>query len=480
MSLTANQEFQLMQNALLDRRALLEKMLDPRRDMNAECGYPDTVSIDDYRKMYDREGISARVVDILPDESWTESPAVVSNQAGNETAWEKEIQALDDAFNIFEELATGDRLSGVGEFGILLFGFGDGKKLDQPVDGVTGIPIARQKTKGTSTTKRDLSYLRTFDQSVVKITKYETDDKSPRYGQPVMYQVVMTADALAVATGQSIGSAETRTLDVHWTRVLHLADNRMNSKVFGVPRMRNVYNRLHDLWKVLGGSAEMFWKGGFPGISIETTPGAPARAFTPDEIADLKEQVQDYQNTLQRYLALTGMTAKTLAPQVADPTNHFTTAIKAICISKGYPYRIFMGTEEAQLAGTQDQKNWSKRIARRQNTYLTPKVVRPFIDRLMEAGVLSRVDRYWVNWPSADVMSEKEKAEVAKAKAEALAAYISGDVQLIVAPQDFLTFVMGISVKEAEAILKNTLEAARLEDTDNDDPDADPDADTAD
>lgn len=470
MSLTANQEFQLMQNALLDRRALLEKMLDPRRDMNAECGYPETVSINDYKKMYDREGISARVVDILPDESWTESPGVVSNQAGNETEWEQQIQALDDAFNVFEELATADRLSGVGEFGVLLLGFNDGKKLDQPVDGVTGVPIARQQAKAVpSATKRELLYLRSFDQSVVAITKYEEDDKSQRYGQPVMYRVAMNGDALAVATGQSVSSAETRTLGVHWTRVIHLADNRMNSKVFGVPRMRNVYNRLHDLWKILGGSAEMFWKGGFPGLSIETTPGAPARAFTPDEITDLKEQVYDYQNTMQRYLALTGMTAKTLSPQVADPTNHFTTAIKAICISKGFPYRVFMGTEEAQLAGVQDQKNWNKHIARRQNTYLTPKVVRPFIDRLMEAGVLGRVERYWVSWPSADTMTEIEKAGVAKAKAEALAAYISGDVQLLIAPQDFLTFVMGIGVKEAEAILKNTLEAVRLEDEDEED-----------
>ena len=60
-------------------------------------------------------------------------------------------------------------------------------------------------------------------------------------------------------------SAET----IHWQRILHLADNRIESNIYGEPRLTPVLNRVLDLHKILGVSAETFWLGAFGVIAFE-------------------------------------------------------------------------------------------------------------------------------------------------------------------------------------------------------------------
>ena len=60
-----------------------------------------------------------------------------------------------------------------------------------------------------------------------------------------------------------------RTADVHWTRILHVADNRKTSEIFGMPRLHVVYNNVLEIKKITGSSGEMFYKGAYPGYAIE-------------------------------------------------------------------------------------------------------------------------------------------------------------------------------------------------------------------
>src|ERR1700690_4378816 len=62
------------------------------------------------------------------------------------------------------------------------------------------------------------------------------------------------------------------TLRVHWSRIVHLADNLIASEIFGWPRMIPVLNNILDLRKVYGSSAQGFYFGCFAGISLETHP----------------------------------------------------------------------------------------------------------------------------------------------------------------------------------------------------------------
>jgi hypothetical protein len=207
------------------------------------------------------------------------------------------------------------------------------------------------------------------------------------------------------------------------------------------------------LRKLLGGSAEMFWKGAFPGISFEVNPETGVIELDDDEKEALRAEFMRYSKGLQRYLAVSGVTSKSLSPQVADPLNHLMAQLKALTISLGVPLRIFLGSEAAHLASTQDQENWNGRVARRQNKYVGPKIIRPFVERLMDYGVLPRVEDWHVEWPDLGSPGPKDKAEIVKAFVEALAKYVQGNVESVVPLEQFLTIFMDLDPDVVEVIV---------------------------
>lgn len=303
-----------------------------------------------------------------------------------------------------------------------------------------------------------LLFLRAFDESLVNITQWDNRTNSPRYGQPVMYQITMTdpKESHPGTTNLDIGVH-----DVHWTRVIHIADNLTSSDSFGVPRMRPVLNHLLDLYKLYGGSAEMYWRGALPGLSLETHPELGGDVNI-DE-AKLKDKLENWANSLQRYFWTSGMTAKTLAPEVSDPTPQIERHLDAICVKLGVPKRIFMGSERGELASSQDDGSWNDRVRRKQNIHTTPRIIVPFFDRLIAVGVLPQPTGYSVAWPQLDALSAAEKATVAKTMTEAMAAYVSGGLESLMCPEDYLVNVMKYTAEEAESFLDNVKEAEPLD-----------------
>jgi hypothetical protein len=300
-----------------------------------------------------------------------------------------------------------------------------------------------------------LLFLKPLSEQVVKVSRKNADVHSPRYGMPEIYSIEFEQEA----------TDSKSTLSVHWTRLIHIADNRQSSEIYGVPRMQTVYNYLLDIRKILGGSGEMFWKGGFPGLSFETQPEPGQGAI---DVDGLKDQMEDYYNGQQRYLATEGIKVNSLQPQVSSPTDHLEVNIKAIAMSKGIPYRIFLGTEEAKLASTQDTKAWNKRVSGRNTKYVTPFIIRPLIDRFMAFGILTEVD-YIVTWPDLNAASDEEVATIAEKRASAMAKYISSGVDSLMAPFEFMTMELGYSDDEARAIEKGALDWVGLDDPEPED-----------
>lgn len=439
--LTANQ-VAMTRNALLRRWDLIQSLLSPGHDIDTECGYPSTITKQNYKTMYDRTGVAARVVEILPEECWSMLPAVYEQEDAQYTEFEKEWLRLDDELHLFSYLNRIDILSGIGQFGLLLFGIGDGKALDKPVD---GIDLKTGRAKGKN--KYPLLYMRAYDESVIEIAEKEADPSSPRYSFPTYYNI-------EIENLTALGKQYT-TQRVHWTRVLHVADNRMSSEIYGIPRMQKVYNNLLDLRKVLGGSGEMFWKGGFPGIAFNLNSDAGLVAVSDDAKTTMKDNIDDYFAGLNRALLLENVDAKPMTPQVADPSGHIEMQVKAIAISLGVPYRIFQGSEEAKQASTQDKRVWNERIMKRQRSYLTPMLIRPFVDRLIAYGSLPAPAQYIVEWPDREASTDKDVAEVAVKEVQAMSAYVQGEVFRIMSPKDFYISILKKSAEEAEAFENN-------------------------
>lgn len=460
-----------------------------KRDINKECGYPDTreIGIDMLLEMYDRESIATRVVEVMPKESWKVQPAVYEDEDSEtdtpfELAWDALGNTLrgqqswyqDEEGNpVWEHLQRADKLSRIGSYGAILLGFDDGQTLATPLPGFGGDWGGTVETffgsVGTDAqydnnnmavapfvpkTGKQLTmlYMRSYHQGLVQIVQYEANRNNPRFGQPVMYRITYN-DPRDQASGIGIPLA---TLNVHWSRVIHLADNLGSSEIFGVPAMRPVFNQLLNLRKIYGGSAEMYWQAAMNLLFLETHP-ALGGDVTIDQSA-IKSMADKMMNGLQRWGALQGMSAKQIGPAVQPPNNHVDVAIDAIAALIGIPKRILMGSERGELASSQDDTTWNDRLMHRQQNYLTPRVIVPFIDRLIAVGVLPEPSGYTVSWPDLNVLSPLEQGQLAGLRVTAYAGYIGSGCDVLVPPQDFLTRDVGLTDEEAEATLENAAE----------------------
>ena len=404
------------------RSSFMNKLLDPRRDIDAECGYPSSLGIDQYYALYSREGIATRVVNIYPEESWVDDFSVSDDLElpympdQKDTEFEKAWKQLNEKNQICHYLQRIDELSGLGSFGVLFMGFDDGLDFSKPM---AGINEKGELDENTARENTKLLYLRPFDQRLVTIHSFQMDIHNPRYGLPVMYTLKFMNPSTLDQREEATNTVDKQ---VHWSRILHVADNRKSSEIYGQPRMETVFNRLYDIRKVLGGSGDMFWKGAFPGYSFEVNPQmAGIDGGVELDVESMRQEFERYSNGLQRYLALSGVSAKSLSPQVADPSAHIDTEAKMVAVCLGIPYRIFIGSEEAKLASSEDTKRWNKRLKKRQEKYLTPMMVRPFVDRMIMAGVLPKPkdNIYQVEWPDLNEMTPKQKADVLESTSRA-------------------------------------------------------------
>lgn len=461
------------------RWGYLESMMDPRRNIEQECGYSDLDVHDpyEYRKLFDQDPIASRVIKLFPMETWGLPPEIYESEDPKaktpfETAWQELGANMGgdnwhedpDCTVIWEMLRRADIAAGIGHFGVILLGFNDTADLKEPVDGIDENGISsiavRKKSGAVANAKpvRKLLYMRVFDESQVTISRLEDNPSNPRYGQPLIYNINFVD-----IENQAIGGAtlSVGTKEVHWTRVIHVVDNVLSSEIMGIPRCKPVLHRILDLRKLYGGSAEMYWKGAFPGLSIETQP--QLQGDVEIDVEGMRQQMFDYMNSLQRYLTLTGMTAKTLTPTVSDPTAQINVQLEAISIELGVPMRILKGSERGELASSQDAAAWIDRLKDRQRMNTTPRLIVPFVNRLIQAGALPMPKRYVTAWPDMASLSEEEQARVGGLIVDVMTKYIQGGLEVLMTPMDFMMRILHFSQDEAEGILEAAIEAAETE-----------------
>ena len=449
--------------SLLSRQELWRRQMDPRRDVNAECGFPDPVTTPLYKEMWDREAVAARVVQVFAQESWQVQPTVYEDEDPEvetefELAWDELGKSLRGEQSWFKDeqgspiwslLARADELSGIGSFGVILLGFADGEEdLSQPL----------KKGKGGK-----LLYASAFDESMVQIVRFNNDRTSRDYGKPDGYSIQLADLTSSDHVGAGLGAVgvSVATLNVHASRVIHLADvhhTASASEVFAVPRMKTVFNNLLGLRKLYAGSPEMYWKGAFPGYSWESHPSLGSDVKI--NRTKFRDQMEQFMNGLQRYTANIGGSLKTLSPMVVDPTQQINVQIDAICIKLGVPRQVFIGAGSQGIGSGKETESltgtWNGRLKGRQQNYLTPKVVVPLVDRLIWAGVLPEPEEYHVEWPDLETPAPATKAQVALTITQALVAYVSGGLENLMTPADYLTRVCGFEDEVVESILENT------------------------
>jgi len=427
----------------------LGKSYDGDRDLFEALGYDKVIRFEDYEARYTRNGVAKRVVNAMPNATWRGTPIVFETEDPEKTPFEADWGRLVKRLKVFHYLKRVDKLAGIGKYAILVLGVNDGKDLGQELE------LAE---------KNKLIYLQPYSQGRISIKKYETDRNSPRWGYPLEYIVVQDTEKEVPVVGsrdRDTALKELPDVPVHWSRVIHVADDCLESDTFGTPRLEDVWNYLENLDRVGLSSAEMFWRGAYHGIAFEMDPSIK---LSSTQVDDLEEEIEDYMHNMQRYLRLQGVKANVLAPAIASPKEHLDAQLRLIAVSKGWPRRILEGTERGELASQMDERAWLATVDERRVDFAEPRILGAFINHCLNFGLLvppagrtEDEEGFTVKWPKLDTLSAIEHAQVAELESKTLRWYAQASEQpmsRLISPKEFMVEVMGWSRERVAAIAK--------------------------
>jgi len=400
------------------------------RNLYQALGYPLHVNYHDYLGKYIRLDIAKAIIDRPVGATWRGVLALEESKKGEDTPFELAWQTLRDSLNLKMMFSRVDRLASIGRYAVLLLGFSDTPTLEN-----FNLPVSKNVK---------LVYVRPFSEDSAKIKEYSTVPTDPRFGLPVTYTVCI----------HDLLSGTSATIDVHYSRILHVVVDSLESEIEGIPALESVYNRLLDLEKIVGGDGEMFWRGARPGYT-----GKVDKEYSsgPETEASLKDQVNEFEHNLRRILINEGVELKALDQQIADPTPHVDIQIQMIAAVKGIPKRILTGSERGELSSAQDSDEWRAYIQERREEHAEVHIVHPFVKKMIEHGILPKpaTNTYVVKWPNIHDLNPKEKSEVGKNRAAAIKEYTTNTMaQVMLPPEAALEFLVGLDSDQIEQVMQ--------------------------
>ena len=381
----------------------LGKQYRGNRDLYQVLGYERNPTIDDYYATYRRQDIARTIVEAPAKTCWRKEPEIIDGTEETDSAFQEDVHTLFDEYRLLHYLERADIVSGIGQFGVLFIGFTDGRDLEEEVTPGT---FSSDAGGGEELPLDGLAYLAPFSERHVDVKEVELDPTNPRYGLPRLYEIEFEE------------GNNTKTV-VHWTRVIHVADRLLESEVYGRSRLEGVLNRLFDLEKVVGGVAEMTWRGADRKFVISVDPSL-------GQVLDRKEFEKEFDEMIHNMRTAAyaqGTEIHTIEGEVADPSGIVDKLLNLIAGETGIPKRMLIGSERGELASTQDRATWLERNSERQTAFCEPQMFRPLIDRLEFYDVLTdpSEEDWEIEWPPLFELNEVEQAETMHKRAQALA-----------------------------------------------------------
>lgn len=372
-----------------DLMARAGKTYNGKRDMYEALGYKRVLSIDDYWDRYCRGGIAKRVVDTLPKATWRGGGYVFEEDDLNTvTPFEAEWDKFAERMDVWSVLERSDRLAGVGHYSGIVIG----------APGELTAPLPRLRSTD------DINFLKVYREGMIDIDDLdlETDTTSERFGQPRLYKI-------------KFNEVSQRTLKVHWSRVLHIAPEILDDELYSTPRLEAVWNLLDDLDKVTGGGAEAFWIRANNIMQFDVDKDLQMQKD--DEYTKaLQEQVDELTHNIRRVIRTRGVEMNTAETKTAEFHGNADEIRTQIAGTAEIPKRILFGSEQGELASTQDRFNFAEQIADRREQSAKPRILRPFVQRLINCGALPtpKAGRFDVWWPEARSLDPVERAKIAE------------------------------------------------------------------
>ena len=401
------------------------------RDLYEALGYKIKLDYADFYTQYTRQEIAKAVINRPVKATWQGPLNMIESHEAEDTEFEKAWKDLDRSLGLKNLFSRVDKLTGIGRYGVLLLGLNDVRNRNG-----FSTPVSLNR-------KYKLVYVKPFSENTAKIAKFEDNPSNERYGKPLYYSLNVVDPS----------SNRGESVMIHYSRIIHITDDNLESEIYGTPRLEAIFNRLMDLEKIVGGDGEMFWRGARPGYH-----GMVDKDFTLTEEAkkDLLDQLDEYEHNLRRFLINEGIDLKTLDVQISDPKPHVEVNLQLISADTGIPVRVLVGSERGELASTQDTTEWLSFVQARREDFAEPKIVRPTVDRFIELGILPEpTEDYTVSWQDLFSISEKARVDIGKARANSLRDFTYNPVAIDLVPPDaFLEFFLGFTQEQITLIRK--------------------------
>lgn len=370
----------------------------PKHNHAADFGYPDEVAFADAWRAYNRFPIARAAVDKTVGKSWETNPLLQEFQrdgskkgAQKETKPEADIRQRFGDLRLWQHIAECDRRSLVGCYSGLILRLGDGRRFNEPVErvpgGLDGLVEVLPAWEGQLT-----------------VSQWDTNERSPTYGQPLMFQFAESA------VGES---KQPRQFTVHPDRVVIVSrDGTLN----GRSALEPGFNALLDMEKIRGGSGEGFYKNAKSGLSLEIDKDAKvedmARAAgveTADLVDKIGDQVKDFNRGFDQHLLMQGIKATPIQVNLPSPEHHFAIALQSFAATFACPLKILVGSQTGERASTEDSEEWAKVNMGRRTNELVPTIM-TLVNRLERFGILPAKD-WHLEWSDLTEASTGEKID---------------------------------------------------------------------
>lgn len=396
-----------LSRARMEHLAAFGMSLDAKRPTAwNEYGYKESLTIDDYRRAYERGGAGHGAVHKLLARCWAEWPRIKKPDSDDETSWETDIGKMLQDFNGWKKFEGFDRRNLIGRFSALIYRVADSKQLREPLQSAT----------------RLVDIVPVFEDQI-RVTGWHSDEAdADNFGKPSMFQYKMRRPH---ADGDTQGQPDTW-VDVHPSRVQILAEGAESGDFFeGVPLLRAGFNNLVDVEKLSGGGAESALKNSARTIKFEYDSTAAPQTITTNAdgtpgtktVREVhEEQTRKLNRSQDSAIVIQGGKADTLQTQVANLGPQFEISANLFSASVGIPFTILFGQQTGRLASDEDQKEMNARAAARQRNELTP-MLTEFVKRMQGCGVIE-AGEFEIEWPDLGAPTDAQRLDNAKKMAE--------------------------------------------------------------
>lgn len=365
-------------------------------------GYPDQneLSFEKFYQISSRNGTANFLTRKVPKLCWRDGfNFYESSEDDAKKILEKELKKI-LKLKVVNALEKADILNRIGKFSVVYIGI-PGQDPETPIEKVSKANI-------------DNIYFKAFAFDGIEICKQVTDTENIRYGLPEIYQV-----RRVMRDGEQKDSISTA-FKIHYSRIIHICEDSLDSEVEGMEYLRPVYNAILDLDKTRGGSSEAYFRNARGKYAFEIGDEY-SKAFIKDPTlkTEFSESVQKFTNNWQDHITATGAKVNSLSTEHHSPKDTIMAAYWEISNYSGFPIRVLIGEGSGQLAGSEDQLAVNALIADRQRT-ICVSWVEDLFDRLSFIGLINLPEDYEIRFPIQTAVTEKQAAEIASKQADAI------------------------------------------------------------